>query len=258
MTLNHMISLSSDQKKWLGELETNNQVKDLGIYVRSLKHLNKFASTKPQHQLNQQFVDDFLSVYLHYLVSSKTLRPTTAKAYYNLCFRFMTWLNQDTELKKADIRHTFSNVGDENFFKDLSLNTLLCEINTLNKCSVEFKLIFLITLREKQLEVEDIIALKVEELSLIYNNKLRKILEKYVTSNRRSSRLEKVRNETPNNMVFYSQRGELYSLDSFRSRLSDLNRILNNNKIHISSKKLREFSINDEELCELIGGMINE
>ncbi len=73
-----------------------------------------------------------------------------------------------------------------------------------------------------------------------------------------SSRLEKVRNETPNNMVFYSQRGELYSLDSFRSRLSDLNRILNNNKIHISSKKLREFSINDEELCELIGGMINE
>ncbi|MFA1571900.1 hypothetical protein A152_0023195 [Vibrio tasmaniensis 1F-187] len=253
-----MISLSSDQKKWLGELETNNKVKDLGIYVRSLKHLNKFVSSNPQHQLNQQFVDDFLSVYLHCLVSSKKLRPSTAKAYYNLCFRFMTWLNQDTELKKADIRHTFSNVVDENSFKDLSSNTLFFEINTLNKCSIEFKLIFLITLREKQLKVEDIIALKVEELSLIYDNKLRKKLENYVKSNRRSSRLEKVRNELPDNMVFYSQRGELYSLDSFRSRLSDLNRILNNKNIHISSKKLRDFSINDEELCELIGGMINE
>lgn len=258
MTLNHMISLSCDQKVWLGELATSNQVKDLGIYIRSLKHLNNFASVKPQQQLNQQFIDSFLSEYLHGLVSESKLKPTTAKAYYNLSFRFIAWLNQDLSLKKANIQHIFSNVVDENSFKGLNLNILLSEMKIIKKCSIEFKLILLIILREKQLAVENVIALKVEELSLIQNNKLRSILLHYVRSNRRSSRLEKVSNELPCNRIFYSQRGGLFTLDSFRSRLSDLNKGLNINNVHITSKTLRKQAITDEEVCLLISGIIND
>ena len=258
MTLNHIISLSCHQKEWLGELATSNQVKDLGIYVRSLKHLNNFASIKPQQQLNQQFIDNFVSDYLYGLVSSGKLKPTTARAYYNLCFRFMAWLNQDPSLKKNDVRHIFSNIVDKNSFNNLSFNILLSEIKTLKKCSIEFKLIFLIILKEKQLAVEEVIALKVQELSLIQNSKLRNILSHYILSNRRSSRLEKTRNELPCNRVFYSQRGELFTLDSFRSRLSDLNKGLNINNVHITLKILREYSITDKEVCVLISGIIND
>ncbi len=258
MTLKLPSNLTDAQRKWLDELVITNQVKDLGIYIRSLKRFNDFASIKPGQSQNQQLIDGFLNTYLFDLVSTNELKPNTAKAYYNVCFRFITWLTSNSELKKQNVRKIFSNVHVENVNQELNFNVLLSEKNIIDNCSIEFKLIFLIILREKQLRIEEIISLSIDDLGLIQNIKLKSILSNYVFSNRRFSRLEKVRNELPSNKIFYSQRGELFSLDSFRSRLSDLNKILKNKNIHITSKVLRQFAITDEEVCVLISGIINE
>ncbi|NGZ15692.1 hypothetical protein HGG78_18460 [Vibrio aestuarianus] len=257
MTLNPTFNLNDDQRKWLDEL-VSNQVKDLGIYIRSLKRLNDFASIVPDQPQNQQFIDEFLNTYLFNLVSTNELKPNTAKAYYNVCFRFITWVTSDNQLKKQNFGKIFSNVVIKDINQELDFNILFSEKNAIDKCSIEFKLIVTITLREKNLRIEDVISLSIDDLGLIQNIKLRSALKNYIFSNRRFSRLEKVRNELPNNKVFYSQRGELFSLDSFRSRLSDLNKVLNNNNVHITSKVLRQFSITDEEVCVLISGIINE
>lgn len=257
MTLNFASSLNNDQKKWLDELVSTNQVKDLGIYIRSLKHLNDFASIESRQPLKQQFIDDFLYVYLSGLVSKKELKPTTAKSYYNISFRFLTWLTENSELKKQNLRQVFSNVESQNSGHDLNYN-VFSERNVFTRFSIKFKLIFLIILREKQLSVEDVISLTVDRLELVQSYKLRSALRNYVFSSRCSLRLKKARNEPPHNKVYYSQRGELLSLDSFRSRLSDLNKFLKNNSIHITSKALRQFSITDEEACVPILGIINE
>lgn len=90
MTFNPTSSLNDYQKKWLDELVSTNQVKDLGIYIRSLKRLNDFASIKSQQPINQQLIDDFLHIYLFDLVNTNELKPNTAKVYYNVCFRFIT------------------------------------------------------------------------------------------------------------------------------------------------------------------------
>lgn len=257
MTLYPTFNLSDDQRKWLDEL-VSSQVKDLGIYIRSLKRLNDFASIKPDQPQDQQFIDDFLNTYLFNLVSTGKLKPTTAKAYYNVCFRFITWLTNDNQLKKQNVERTFSTVILGNINKELNFSILLSEKSAINRCSIEFKLIFLIILKEKHLRIEDVISLSTDNLELIKNVRLKSVLKNYIFSNRRSSRLEKVRSELPYNRVFYSQRGELFSLDSFRSRLSDLNKILKSNNVHITSKVLRQFSITDEEVCVLINGIINE
>lgn len=79
-----------------------NQEKDLEIYIKSLKHLNDLASIKPQQPINQQIIDDYLHIYLFDLVSTNELKPNTAKAYYNICFGFITWFTSNSELKKQN------------------------------------------------------------------------------------------------------------------------------------------------------------
>lgn len=258
MTLNLSSCLKNNQKKWLDQLTITKDVKDLGIYIRSLKHLNHFASSRPRESLDQYFIDEFLLVYLLDLVNKNELMPSTAKAYYNICFRFLTWMNNSDELKKYNIQDIFSNIKLNKENKELNFEALLSEKQTIIKCSVEFKLIITTILIEKQLRIEDIISLSINELDKINNIPLKTIIKNYIYSNRRFSRLEKSKSDVPHDKIFYSQRGALYSLDSFRSRLSELNKGLSINNVHISSKNLRQFSITNKQACILINGIINE
>ncbi|HAS6095626.1 TPA: hypothetical protein I7145_13340 [Vibrio vulnificus] len=257
MILDPNLNLNLSQRKWLEELATLHQVKDLGVYIRSLKRLNDFALIKPHLSLNQHFIDDFLNTYLFNLVITNELRLNTARTYYNICFRFITWFVSDSEIVKRDFKQIFSNVVVEELNQELTYSVLLSETHSINKCSIEFKLMLLITLREKHLGIEDVVSLSIDHLGLIKNTLLNSALKNYIVSNRRSSRLEKVRDEVPKNKIFYSQRGEIFSLDSFRSRLSDLNKTLNNN-VRITSKAIRNFSITDDEVRVLISGIIND
>ncbi|MCS0328310.1 hypothetical protein ND973_14430 [Vibrio diabolicus] len=257
MTLDPNSNSNISQRKWLDELATTNQVKDLGVYIRSLKHFNDFALVKPYQSLNQHFIDDFLNTYLFNLVVTNELSLNTARTYYNICFRYITWFMGDSQIEKRDFKKVFSNVVVDDYKQELTYSALVAEKHSIDKCSIEFKLMFLIALREKHLGIEDIVSLSIDHLGLIKNTLLNDALKNYISSNRRSSRLEKVSDELPKNKIFYSQRGELFSLDSFRSRLSDLNKTLNNN-VRITSKAIRNFSITDDEVRVLISGIMND
>lgn len=121
----------------------------------------------------------------------------------------------------------------------------------LNQHSIEFRIIQILSV-SLNVKVKDVLALEIKSYDAVISGYACNVVAKYISSQRWSDRAEKNSSDSKK-FVFYSQRGSQYSIDSFRSRLSDFNSYLGKlGFIEICSRDIRKTTLTEIELKKLI------